>query len=208
MDRASIDRLTGQRMREWQEVQAYVDTPDCLMRFLAHALDDDRAQPCGRCANCAGAPVVSLEFSRPRAAHATRFLRQAELPLECRVQVAPGAFVQYRWRGNLPTSLRAEMGRVLSRWGDAGWGTVVASEKHDGSFGDELVEAVASMIENRWSPRPAPTWLTCVPSLLHPGLVPDFAQRVAERLRLPFLPVVRKARANEPQKLQRNRYHQ
>ena len=37
-----------------------------------------------------------------------------------------------------------------------------------------------------WRPQPAPTWVTCVPSLRHPDLVPDFAQRLAVALNLPF----------------------
>ena len=39
-------------------------------------------------------------------------------------------------------------------------------------------------------------------------LVPDLARRVAERLQLPFVSAVVKIRANQPQKLQENRYHQ
>jgi ATP-dependent DNA helicase RecQ len=64
------------------------------------------------------------------------------------------------------------------------------------------------MIRDRWRPVPAPTWVTCVPSLNHPELVPDLARRVADRLRLPFVSAVIKVRANEPQKLQQNRFHQ
>ena len=47
MDRAKIRRLTEQREGEWQEVQRYVDAGDCLMRFLAEALDDPAPQACG-----------------------------------------------------------------------------------------------------------------------------------------------------------------
>jgi ATP-dependent DNA helicase RecQ len=50
--------------------------------------------------------------------------------------------------------------------------------------------------------------VTCIPSRNHPTLVPDFARRLAVRLRLPFVPVVSKCRDNEPQKFQQNRYHQ
>src|SRR5690606_31215836 len=49
---------------------------------------------------------------------------------------------------------------------------------------------------------------TCVPSLNHPNLVPDFAQRLADALGLPFEPVVKKVKENEPQKVQQNRFHQ
>ncbi len=139
---------------------------------------------------------------------AARYLRHSELPLECKKQVANGAFAVYPFRGNLAANLRAETGRVLSRWGDAGWGQYVAEDKRAGHFRDELVDAMAEMIQQRWRPQPAPTWVTCVPSRNHPTLVPDFARRLAARLRLPFIPAVVKQCDNQLQKLQQNRYHQ
>ncbi len=65
------------------------------------------------------------------------------MPLECKTQVASGAFTLYPFRGNLAANLRAETGRVLSRWGDAGWGQYVAEDKRAGHFRDELVDAMA-----------------------------------------------------------------
>ena len=64
------------------------------------------------------------------------------------------------------------------------------------------------MILKRWRPEPKPAWVTCVPSLKHPTLVPDFAKRLADRLRLPFKDVVSKVKDNQFQKLQNNSYHQ
>ena len=64
------------------------------------------------------------------------------------------------------------------------------------------------MVDQRWRPQPRPTWVTCVPSLRHPDLVPDLARRVAAGLGVPFVAAVAKVRANEPQKVQENRFHQ
>jgi len=208
MDSDRIERLTRQREVEWQEVQDYIDAPGCLMQFLAEALDDPNPRPCGQCARCVGEPIVATRFARPLAIEAGRYLRQAELPLECKKQVASGAFVEFGFCGNLPENLRGETGRILSRWGDAGWGRLVADDKHANRFRDELVQAVAEMIRDRWQPEPPPVWVTFVPSRNHPALVPDFARRLAERLALPFVVAVSKLRDNEPQKLQQNRYHQ
>jgi ATP-dependent DNA helicase RecQ len=208
LDRERIQRLTRQREQEWREVQAYIDSPDCLMRFLATALDDENPQPCGRCARCLGQPVVGERFSLELATAAARYLRRSELPLECKKQVANGAFTVYPFRGNLASPLRAEIGRTLSRWGDAGWGRMVAEDKRAGHFRDELVAAMAEMLRQRWRPQPGPAWVTCVPSRNHPRLVPDFAHRLAARLQLPFAPVVVKQRDNALQKLQQNRFHQ
>ena len=208
MDREHVQRLTRQRVVEWQEVQDYIDSRECLMVFLARILDDPSPRPCGKCAQCLGHPVVAETYSHARAVEAARFLKQSELPLTCRKQVATDAFRHYGFRGNLPENLRAETGRVLSRWGDAGWGQLVAEDKHAGRFRDELVCALAEMIRDRWKPDPMPTWVTCVPSLSRPHLVPDLAQRLAVLLGLPFVAAVTKVQANEPQKLQENRFRQ
>ena len=87
-------------------------------------------------------------------------------------------------------------------------GRLVADDKHTGRFRDELVDAAAEMILDRWRPEPSPEWVTCVPSLRHPELVPDFSKRLAARLGLPFKDVVSKLKDNEPQKLQNNSWHQ
>jgi ATP-dependent DNA helicase RecQ len=208
MDHARIERLTEQRESEWREVQAYIDEQGCLMQFLSRALDDASPQVCGKCSSCVGRPVIASTASRTNILSAARFLRHSEIPLECNKQVAKGAFAEYGFRGNLPLAERAEVGRILSRWADAGWGQIVVDDKHSGRFRDELVTAVVEMLQDRWQPAPSPTWVTCVPSKNHPTLVPDFAGRLAAALGLPFLPVVTKVKDNEPQKGQQNRFHQ
>jgi len=208
LDSERIQHLIGQRETEWRQVQEYLDTPECLMMFLARALDDADPQPCGKCARCLGRPVIPEGFSHRLAVEASLFLRHSEIPLTCKKQVAAGAFPAYGFAGNLKKDLQAETGRILSRWGDAGWGRRVADNKHAGFFQDELVDAVAEMIRDRWRPEPPPVWVTCVPSRKHPELVPGFAKRLAQRLGLPFVNAVEKVRDNQPQKLQENRFHQ
>lgn len=208
VDAERIARLTAQRELEWREVQSYVDEPGCLMQFLAQALDDPDPEPCRRCARCLDSPVVGTAIRRETVVAAARFLRRAEMPLTCNRQVAKGAFHAYGWSGNLPQERQAETGRVLSRWGDAGWGTVVARDKRKGRFTDALVDAAVEMVVERWQPDPRPTWVTCVPSNRHPTLVPDFAGQLAQALTLPFVPAVTKVQDNAPQKEQENRFHQ
>ena len=208
MDHDRIRRLTQKREFEWQEVQGYVDTEECLMAYLGRALDDPHAVRCGKCANCIGRPVVPVELDPELTRRALLFLKQSEFDIEPRVRIPKGAFVHYALSGNLTVQLRAEPGRALSRWGDAGWGRLAAEDKHAGRFRDELVEAVVEMILKRWRPEPSPAWVTCVPSLKHPTLVPDVAERLAGRLRLPFQDVVSKVKDNQPQRLQNNSWHQ
>ena len=102
----------------------------------------------------------------------------------------PARFPNMDSLGRLPAELRAEPGRVLSRWGDAGWGRMVADDKHANHFRDDLLVALAEMIQDRWRPQPAPTWVACIPSQRHPDLVPDLARRLADRLALPFVAAI------------------
>lgn len=208
LDHERIRRLTEQRELEWQEILDYINSPTCLMAFLRDALDDPASTECGKCAVCVGQPVVKVDIDRELAIVAGRFLRHAEIIFQPKIQVASGAFPEYGFRGNLPANLRAQQGRILSRWGDAGWGGLVADDKHSGHFRDELIDAVAEMISERWQPDPEPQWVTCVPSLKHPNLVPDLTVRLARRLGLPFIDAIGKVRDNEPQKMQQNRFHQ
>ena len=209
LDRERIVRLTQQRETEWHELLGYINEKGCLMEYLARSLDDEYAESCGKCASCLGTPVVESTFSHEVGVAAALFIRHAEFELECAKQIPSGAFSLYNFPiGNIPAALRAEEGRVLSRWRDAGWGQLVADGKRDGYFSDELVGAVTEMLRERWRPDPAPQWVTCVPSLNHPDLVPDYARRLAAALGLPFAPVVTKVRENRPQKEQENRFHQ
>ncbi|HEA16252.1 MAG TPA: RecQ family ATP-dependent DNA helicase [Pseudoalteromonas prydzensis] len=208
MDHARIAHLTGQRVQEWQEVQSYIQDAGCKMTFLRRALDDHDPTPCGKCATCLEQAVIDVAVEPALVHRAGTFLKHAEMVIKPNVQVAANAFEEYEFRGNLPQQIRAQEGRVLSRWGDAGWGRTVADNKHEGRFCDDLVAAMAEMIQQRWQPNPAPQWVCCVPSRNHPELVPDFARRLAARLGLPFVDAISKVKDNQQQKGQQNRFHQ
>ncbi|MDJ0556237.1 MAG: phosphoribosyltransferase [Microcoleaceae cyanobacterium MO_207.B10] len=60
----------------------------------------------------------------------------------------------------------------------------------------------------RWEPQPFPTWVTCIPSLNRPELVPNFAQSLAKKLGLPFVPCVIKIHQTSLQKEMSNSYKQ
>lgn len=207
-DHQRIQYLTAIRQREWQQVNDYISTKGCLMNFLRHALDDPHSGPCGRCEHCLGNPLVATHVDPQLTHQAATFQHHAEMPIKPRKQVAANAFQQYGFRGNFPPGQQAQEGRVLSRWNDGGWGHLVKRGKRQGQFSDELVEAMAEMIEQRWQAQPRPGWVCAVPSLNHPHLVPEFARRLANRLGLRYVEAVRKIRHNEPQKGQQNRFHQ
>lgn len=92
-----------------------------------------------------------------------------------------------------------EPGRALSVYGDGGWGRIVQRARHGGeAVPDELVEAAVALVRG-WATSLEPTWVTAVPSA-DGDLVPQFAQRLAAALGLPFHDAVTRVRRGRPQK--------
>lgn len=209
LDQKRITHLTHQRIQEWQQMRDYLHTTECKMRFLGEALDDHSIQYCNKCSSCRNKEILSSYIDPKMEQQAEIFLKQSEIPIEPRkiIQNHSAAFPIYQLPYRLD-DLAAEEGRVLTHWGETGWGKMVSEGKHNGYFSDELVEAIAEMVEQRWQPMPAPQWVCCVPSLKHPDLVPNFAKRVANRLGIPFVDAVKKVHNNPPQKMQQNSFHQ
>jgi ATP-dependent DNA helicase RecQ len=209
LDHQRIEYISRQRELEWEEIQNYLNTSECLMGFLQKVLDDPIVGDCGRCENCRGSSVVSNHYDLDLAAKASIFLHRGDMVIEPKKQVAHKSFKKYDFlRLNIPIRLRSEVGRILSRWGDSGWGQLVIEDKHNNLFRDEVVDAMVEMIQDRWTPSPPLEWVTCVPSNYHPNLVPDMARSLASKLGLPFIEAIIKVYDNEPQKNQNNRFFQ
>ncbi|EHQ44516.1 RecQ family ATP-dependent DNA helicase [Myroides odoratus] len=208
MDIEKIERLTNQRLLEWSIVQDYLVTKQCLMEFLQKELDDPNIQKCGKCSNCQTDTKLPISVAQNNIIEATIYLKQSEFDILPRKQIAANALPTYNIKGNLKINFQAETGKVLSRWGDSGWGKIVSEDKHLGYFRDDLVDAICEMILNRWQPNPFPEWLTCIPSLRNPELVSNFAERLSKKLKIPFFPIIKKVKESHPQKEQENSFHQ
>jgi len=200
-DRA--ERLTKLRREEQRQMQKYVELRSGHMEFLISALDGVSsaiAPP--------AIPSLSATVRSELVDAAIAFLRRTSLPIEPRKEWSDGGLPQYALRGRIAGEHRAAVGRALCYWGDAGWGHRVQEGKYSaGRFGDDLVEACAAMVRE-WKPTPPPEWVTCIPSLRHPDLVPNFAARLAARLALPFHQVLAKCDDRRPQKEMVNSVHQ
>lgn len=210
VDQDYVDAITAIRREEQAQMQEYMAHQECLMRFLAQALDDPNPQACGRCRNCDPDLLLSEGYNDSLANRAALFLKRSYQPVEPRKKwPAANIFAHSPFGGaNIPAELQAAEGRALSLWRDAGWGQLVASGKYETDhFADELVTACAEMIA-QWHPDPAPKWVTCIPSQRHPTLVPDFARRLADVLNLKFVPCIEKVRDNQQQKFMENSYQQ
>jgi ATP-dependent DNA helicase RecQ len=193
-DTERIERVLALRRAEKSQMQDYLDHKGCLMEYLLRALDDPQPKPCGRCANCRGKGLSST-VSHELVIQAENFLKGVSSPISPRKRLPVGLFPEQK--RVIPPEMQNCPGRSLCYYGDAGWGKLVRDGKYvDNRFADELVEASSQLIIQHWKPDPFPAWLTAIPSHRHPTLVYDFADRLAMRLGIPFLPVL--VRTGEP----------
>jgi ATP-dependent DNA helicase RecQ len=200
-DEERVERVTAARRAEQEAMARYGTDGTCLMRFLREQLDDPTPQDCGQCTVCrtnAGSPPAPPEFDLDLVQAARTFLRASPMVIEPRRQ----------WprdlegvSGNIPADSRLQDGRALSQYGDAGWGELVRQARRSGDPYDErLVAGAVDLVGSTWRPDPAPQWVTCLPVPDGAGdRLADFATRLADRLDLPFCPVVSQVRAIDDQ---------
>jgi ATP-dependent DNA helicase RecQ len=203
--------VTQLRRHEQAAMAAFGADGRCLMRALREELDDPDPQDCGVCAVCTQ-PKFDGPLDPALVRDAALSLRSKPLVLDVK-KMAPDAEGKMRKLGD---DVKAEEGRALARLGDGGWDPLVQSGRREGRFDDELVAAAAELVRTWRPPTASPGglitaslgWVTAVPSARTGPLVPDFAQRLAHALQLPFHPVLERVRENPPQREMTNSVQQ
>lgn len=193
------EAITALRRAEQEQMQQYVRLASGHMEFLIRALDGDPGafQP-------PALPPLPTTAGTTLVQEAVAFLQRSNLPLVPRQQWPVGGLPPGEEKRKIPENNRAQPGKVLCVWGDAGWGALIRDGKYrDGRFAEALVEACVKLVR-QWSPQPAPVWVTCIPSRSHPNLVPDFARRLAAALNLRFDDALEKTGDRPPQKEMEN----
>jgi ATP-dependent DNA helicase RecQ len=192
--------VTALRRHEQEAMAAFGADGRCLMRALQEELDDPDPVDCGVCAICT-APRFDGPLDPALVREAALHLRSRPLVLDVK-KMAPDPEGRMRKLGE---DVRAEEGRALARLGDGGWDPLVAEGRRAGRFDDELVAAAAEAIRT-W--RAPVRWVAAVPSRRSGPLVPDFAQRLAAALELPFHVVLERVGDNPPQREMTNSVQQ
>ena len=198
------ERLTTLRRREQQRMREYVHLPlGQHMSFLISELDADPSDVI-----TSSLPALPEDFPNNKLREANIFLKRYHLPIHPRKQWPNGGLKHSNNHGKIAKSYQANSGKVLSFLGDAGLGDLVNVGKNQQQyFSDELIDACVVMFKE-WGPQPAPTWVTCVPSLRNPTLVPDFAKRLAQALNLSFRVAIEKTDSRPEQKKFNNSFQQ
>lgn len=190
--------ITDIRKKELQEMEAFSKCHHCYMKYIAEVLDDSNAKSCGKCENCVGHPLFPTNVSEMMVLQAQQFLREDFNAIEARKKWPSGEKVDGTNR--ILEDKQCETGRVLSNYGDAGWGRLVSTGKYkNGFFDDQLVEASKALLEEFVREHDI-TWVTNVSSIRRPELVTSFAKRLAVALGLKYVDIIEKVHDNRCQK--------
>ncbi|MFD9933333.1 RecQ family ATP-dependent DNA helicase [Streptomyces massasporeus] len=197
--------VARQREAEQQAMRAYASATDCRMEFLQRQLDDEAAEPCGRCDNCAG-PRFAADTSEEALDAARVDLGRAGVEVEPRRMWPTGLpAIGVDLKGRIPGGEQAASGRALGRLSDIGWGNrlrpMLAPQAPDGPVPDDVAKAVVDVLADwakgpgGWAPGapesgPRPAGVVTVASRTRPQLINSLGARIAEIGRLPLLGAV------------------
>ncbi len=198
-----VQSVTRQRWDELERIKAFVQTEDCLTRFIDDELDGSLTEDCGECANCM-APFLPADVQDEELVQAAMEHYRAdswdEIPPRYYIHEEDG-------RSKIEEHRKPETGRVLSVYGDPGYGELARQQQNqDEQYSHELVDAASRHIEMKWDQSPKPTWVTPVPSGTDGERVEDLAQRIAERLDLEYVQAIDLVRDIQPQHELANSY--
>ncbi|WP_309080809.1 RecQ family ATP-dependent DNA helicase [Zhihengliuella sp.] len=182
-------RVAAARVAEQNAMLDYENTSSCRMEFLALALDDPEAAPCGRCDNCAGAWYpTGIEESATAGAQAA--LGRVGVELEPRA-MWPGGMdrLGVPLKGKIKPEEISTPGRALARLTDLGWGgplrAIFEGEAPDAPIPEEMLRACVQVLAQwGWSDRPVA--VLNLPSRRRPQLIRSLARGLAEIGKLPY----------------------
>ena len=201
-----VERLEKRREEELQQMQTFLELPyGSHMPFVVAALDGDPSS-----VEAPRLAPLSDQVDQELAMQAAAYLKRLDIPIYPRKEWPLWGIPRFAPAMNkyIYTNRKAEVGRALCYWSDAGWGDLVEQGKYkDGVFSQDLVEASVALLD-RWRPVPSPEWVCCIPSSRHRDLVPDFARRLADALGLPVVEALAKARESAQQKAMQNNTQQ
>jgi ATP-dependent DNA helicase RecQ len=189
-------RVTALRRAEQEAMARYGADGRCLMRVLQEQLDDAAPEDCGRCAVCT-APRFA-DPPEPRLVElAGRHLRSRPIELEVK-KMAPDAQGTMR---KIAEDARVEPGWALARFGDGGWWPAIARGLSDGTFDEEVVQALADIVRTHL---PSARWVCAVPSARRGDRLDVLAGRLAGVLGLPCPALVQRTEPRPPQREMEN----
>ncbi len=186
-DQERYARVAAARKREAAMMLDYERTDECRMAFLQRSLDDETAQPCGRCDACAG-PWFADDIPDEAMVVAGRSLGRVGAVIETRAQWPTGMpRLGVEVKGKITQQEQAASGRALARTSDLAWGARLRKAmSQDEPVTDEMVKACVQVL-SQWDWTTRPVGIVAMPSRSHPQLVSSLAEQIGRIGRLPVL---------------------
>lgn len=189
-DLEKAEQITKQRKDELERMNDYINIDQCYMKFIAEELNDSTAIGCGKCSNCDDKMKLPHTVSKESLEHARYFLKHGYYIIEPRKQWPVGEKINNSNR--IKEEMRMKKGLVLSNYSDCEYGRLVRECKYQrGKFSEELIEASCERL-SMFIEEHNITWIAYIPSLDHPHLVKDFAQKIALHFQLPIRDAIMK----------------
>jgi ATP-dependent DNA helicase RecQ len=198
-DLGKSETVTKRRYEELDQMKQFVDIDTCYMQYIAQKLDDPFAKECGKCSICARKKFFPSDVNTELTLKAIKFLKGEYIVIERRKQWPAGIMAETQKK--IRAEDQVEDGRALCAFGDAGWGRFIHDDKYvNNYFREELVDASVELIL-KWLPNQIKNMhIAYIPSMSKPELVKSFAQRVAKKLYIPCLDIIKKIKRTQPQK--------
>lgn len=142
------DSVRTAKREELEDLDNYINEKGCLSKYVVNKLNDYTACDCGKCANCTGKSILDgLEVPTGEEIYkAQKMIDSKHLTIEPRVRWPEK---ENDFDENTIISRPNENGLALAKYGDAGYGAMVAYDKyHAESYRSELVKKAAEVIKN------------------------------------------------------------
>lgn len=189
-DLKKSNQITNIRRLELKQINDFANTPGCYMKYIANVLDDTNAKECRKCSNCLGTAIFPEKPSLPNVIDAQRFIKEAFYIIEPRKKWPNG--IRIEEKNNILIESQCEQGLVLSNYGDAGWGKLVAECKYEkGYFDEQLLNASVELLQDYVKDNDI-KWVTNISSRRRPDLVRNFAKKLASCMKLEYRDVIEK----------------
>lgn len=203
---SEANEITTLRYKELDKMNEFVETTDCYMEFMALELDDPNSRKCNVCNNCNRKQLVKPNISNEMVNNAIKFLKQSYFVIEPRKKWPDG--IKHNNRNIFIDGTYAQVGKVLSNYGDVAYGRLVTRDKYiNKCFSDELVDASVNLLRG-WINDNKIMWVSYVPSIRRPELVKSFAEKVARKLNLECYNSIKKKIDSKEQKTLKNSFKQ
>lgn len=197
-------KIKESKLEELDLMVKYAEnSSECLMNYIISHLGEQTLSRCNSCQNCNSTQTPLSEINAFSTQEAEQFINQQKLIIKPKTKWPSGG--SNGVKGKIHENFQYLEGRALSLYQKEGLGELVIQNRYsDKHFNDELVYHCAKFIYDHYQELNSPHWLTAVPSLRNPFLVPDFTRRVAESLKLPYKQVLFKVQETPEQKYMKN----